>query len=350
LDIIKNQNRISIIDGFRAIAIISVVLYHYFYRWNDSVYPYFAGNYFHYGFKGVPFFFMISGFVICYTLENTLNFASFWKKRFIRLFPSMFIASILTFGFLLLFDYNNIFEDNYFRNLLTSLTFLPPNLFNWLFNSKNHFGYLNHDYWSLWTEIQFYFISSVIYFLNKLNFRRNFIIFCFIIFIANEALIFSNCIKIGILEKITNLFNLTNYIAFFLSGALFYFIYSDRKFVKTYIGLLMILFFILNYSLNSEILVSSTIMFVLFFGFIYYPKFLKFLESKFIIKIGISSYFLYLIHGYIGAVCIKNYVAFFYPYSFVAPSLVLILMIFFSIFYTKHIEPAISTRLKKYLF
>ena len=100
----NNSNRIAILDGFRAIAILSVVLYHYFDRWNDPQFPYFGGSFFHNGALGVPFFFMISGFVIYYTLENTASFKLFWKKRFIRLFPSLLIASVITYCFLLLFD------------------------------------------------------------------------------------------------------------------------------------------------------------------------------------------------------------------------------------------------------
>lgn len=120
-----NTGRIKILDGFWAIAILAVVFYHYFYRWNDPVQPYFGADFFHYGFRGVPFFFIISGFVICYTLEGTDNKITFWKKRFIWLFPSMLIASVITFVFLKLFDTTHTFdESNHFRNLITSITFL----------------------------------------------------------------------------------------------------------------------------------------------------------------------------------------------------------------------------------
>lgn len=41
---------------------------------------------------------------------------------------------------------------------------------------------------------------------------------------------------------------------------------------------------------------------LLFMGLIYYPKLINFLENKILVKIGVSSYFLYLIHENIGGI------------------------------------------------
>jgi peptidoglycan/LPS O-acetylase OafA/YrhL len=345
---VTNTNRIAVLDSFRALAILAVVFYHYFYRWNDPITPYAGADYFHYGFKGVPFFFMISGFVICYTLENTTSFKLFWKKRFIRLFPSMLVASVITFVFLLLFDTNLIFGDSsHVRNLIASLTFLPPNLFDWILGTKNQFSYLNYSYWSLWPEIQFYFLSSAIYFLDKFNFRRNFIAYCFALVVLYFLVLYFNCNSIKIVEKVINLFNLIKFLPFFLSGSLFYILYRKRE---SYVPvLLLILFMITNFSLAAPELITTAIMFFLFFCFIYYPKLLFFLENRILINIGVSSYFLYLIHEYTGVVWIRNFVSLFYPYSFIAPILMIIVMVFISIFYTRKIEPKITLWLKNYL-
>jgi peptidoglycan/LPS O-acetylase OafA/YrhL len=346
---VTNTDRIAVLDSFRAIAILAVVFYHYFYRWNDPVTPYAGADYLHYGFKGVPFFFMISGFVICYTLENTTSFKLFWKKRFIRLFPSMLVASVITFVFLLLFDTNLIFGDsNHFRNLITSLTFLPPNLFDWILGTKNQFSYLNYSYWSLWPEIQFYFLSSAFYFLDKCNFRTNFVASCFALLVLYFLVLYFNCNQIKIVEKVINLFNLIKFLPFFLSGSLFYMLYCKRELYVPVI-LLLILFMIINFSLATPELFTTTIMFGLFFCFIYYPNFLSFLENAALMNIGISSYFLYLIHEYIGVVWIRNFVSIFSPYSFIAPIGMIIIMIIVSVLYTLKIEPKITLCLKNYL-
>lgn len=345
---IHSNSRIAILDGFRTIAIISVILYHYFFRWNDAKYPYFGGEYFHYGFKGVPFFFMISGFVICYTLESTANFTTFWKKRFIRLFPSIVVASVFTYCFLLIFDHYKIFPDNHFRNLIISITFLPPNFYNLFSEIPSYFSYINADYWSLWPEIQFYFLASTIYFASKNNFKRNFIIGCFTILVLYNIMIFIGFDQIKIFEKLTNLFNLVKHLAFFLSGALFYMLHKNKENL-VYVFLLLCSFILINYPFIVSEFVASIIMFLLFFCFIHQPKFLKFLENKFITKIGFSSYFLYLIHEYIGEVWIRNIVGFFYPNSFIAPIIIIIVMIAFSILYTQKVEIKIGKYLYKCL-
>jgi peptidoglycan/LPS O-acetylase OafA/YrhL len=347
-EITKPRSRIAILDGFRTIAIISVVLYHYFFRWNDSTYPYFGGNYFHYGFKGVPFFFIISGFVICYSLEGTEDFISFWKKRFIRLFPSIVIASVLTYCFLLIFDHHNTFPDNCFRNLIISITFLPPNFYNLFSETPSYFSYINYDYWSLWPEVQFYFLASTLYFVNKHNFKRNFIVVCFILLLLYNLLLFLNFNEIKLFEKFTNLFNLIKHLSFFLSGALFYMLYKNKQHIY-YIVFLLLSFIIINFSLELPHFIASTIMFLLFFCFIYYPKLLYFLENRFLVRIGFSSYFLYLIHEYIGIVWIRNIVRFFYPNSFIAPILIIIVMVTFSILYTQKVESKIGRYLHKRL-
>lgn len=348
---IEKDSRIAIIDGFRTLAIISVILYHYLYRWNDSINPYLGADFFHQGFKGVSFFFIISGFVICYTLEKTTNFVLFWKKRFIRLFPSMLIASLLTFIFLILFDNIPVFpKSHYFRNLVISITFLPPNLFDWAFGTKNHFSYLNYSYWSLWPEIQFYFLSSCVYFLNPEKFRKNFLVFSFIILSFYNLILLFEFTQVNYIRKAINLFNIVKFLPFFLSGALFYMIYNKSILSNWYILLLVFLFITLNMPFLIVNVICYSLMFGLFFCFIYYPRILGFLENKFVVNIGVSSYFLYLIHEYIGVVWIKKIVPFFYPYSFVAPLLIVILMVIFSVFYTKRIEPILNTHLKKYLY
>lgn len=346
-----NNQRIAILDGFRAIAILAVVFYHYFDRWNDPKFPYLFGNYFHHGAKGVPFFFMISGFVICYTLENTTSFKIFWKKRFIRLFPSMFIASVITFVFLLLFDHNNMFEDsNHFRNLMISLTFLPPNLFDWILGTRCYFSNINGDYWSLWPEVQFYFFSSSIYFLDKVNFKRNFIAIGFLLLLIYIVILYFNFNQIKIIEKIINLFNLLKYLSHFLAGAVFYLLYQKKEDSKFEFVLLFLLFLSVNLSGTLVSLSSSLIMYSLFFCFVYFPRALFFLENKVLLNIGVSSYFLYLIHDYLGVVWIRNFVALFYPYSFIAPIIMIFIMIKGSVFYTLKVEPKITLRLKNILF
>ena len=114
----QRQERLIVLDSFRAIAILTVLMFHYFTRWtfpkNDvSLYPYNdAYDFFEYGHLGVEFFFIISGFVIYFTLEKTTGYLLFWKKRFLRLSPPILVASVLTYTVLLLFDYSGVFKNS----------------------------------------------------------------------------------------------------------------------------------------------------------------------------------------------------------------------------------------------
>jgi peptidoglycan/LPS O-acetylase OafA/YrhL len=345
------HQRIDILDGFRALAIISVLLYHFFSRWNDPTYPYLSGDYFYYGFKGVAFFFVISGFVISYTLENTASIGTFWKKRWIRLFPSMLVASSLTFAFILAFDTELFFPDAHlFGNYLISLTFLLPNVFDYLFQSPGQFSYLNYSYWSLWPEIQFYAVASCVYFVAP---NKHFLYLLLVMItgiLSFEIISYTPLHQYEVIQKVFNLFNVIGYLKLFLSGMLFYAYYKQVKTntVHYLIPILLILVYgalILPFKLPEFIFVSTV--YVLFMVFIHYPSALRLLSIPLFTQIGVASYFLYLVHEYIGVVVIKKIAPYVYPYSFMAPVIVILALIPLSILYTQRIEVPLQRILKR---
>src|SRR4051812_74376 len=85
------------IDGLRAFAVVSVVLYHAF------------PNVVRGGYIGVDIFFVISGFLISSILftemsEDRLSFATFYGRRIRRIFPALAVclAAVLSYGFVAL--------------------------------------------------------------------------------------------------------------------------------------------------------------------------------------------------------------------------------------------------------
>lgn len=366
----KGKIRILALDGFRAIAIIAVMLFHYFSRWTTpnhefSLYPYGnLYNYFNWGKLGVQFFFIISGFVIFFTLEKTENLTLFWKKRMIRLMPSIVVASLITFIFFIIFDKNNVFPNSHFaENFIPSISFIKPSLLNEIFNTK--FEYINGSYWSLWPEIQFYFLSSCIYYLNKSRFMSNFMVVSIFLISINyvmQNVQGGNNLNIEISDYtlnvyntwITNGFNLISYLPFFSLGVLAYVLYQNNmNNTKVPLFLKLCIFFIILFIIYSGVRLYVrlfyAVMICLVFIFIYYPQRLSFLENPKITKIGESSYFLYLIHENIGVFIIYTLGQIILPNSFLLPIILIIGFSYLSILFTKKVDNPINQTLKRKL-
>lgn len=364
----KLNHRIGILDGFRALAICAVILFHFFCLYTIpssavNLYPY--GNqydYFHYGYLGVEFFFIISGFVIYFTLEATSSLRQFWVKRLIRLWPSIFIASVLIFIFFSIFQPTA--EGGKIQNFIPSLTFFTPTLINPLLTKMGvvmSVNYLDGSFWSLWVEIQFYLFASLIYFSFKKKFLFYFLAITLLLVAGN--LIIQNANgknylnlpnSVGVFyfyEKLCKGFSLLMYLPFFAIGMIFYHIFKNKgnntltsSWVK---GALIILMVVEIYNApHIPIKIAILLMFLLFFLFIYFPRTLIVFEAKPLRKVGESSYFLYLIHQNIGLFIIVNFGSYFLPYGFILPLLISLLFIWISVLYTYEIEKKINCWLK----
>ena len=352
------KNRIELLDSFRAIAILMVVLFHFFSRWT-TLYPY--GNcydFFGYGKFGVHFFFMISGFVIFFTLEKTNNFTQFWLNRLTRLLPSMFFASVLTYLFFTVFDTYLLFPtSHYFKNIIVSLTFIQPDLISSITRYKFDLDYISASYWSLWVEIQFYFLASLVYFLFSKRFYYYFffivaILICIDILILNYN---SDSWIIVKLKSLRSIFNLISALPFFCLGSIFYILYKNNSnhqkntlFLKAYFLFFVGLLFFNNYQ-DIKLLGLISLFILLFFFMIYYPQLISFFNNKFLNTIGVSSYFLYLIHENIGVFLIHENLLALLSFYFLQPIIVILLLSVLSILFTKYIESYIIKFLKTLL-
>jgi peptidoglycan/LPS O-acetylase OafA/YrhL len=349
------KNRIEVLDSFRGIAIIMVIFFHFFSRWTN-LYPYQNKyDFFGHGKFGVHFFFMISGFVIFFTLEKTKSLAQFWFNRFVRLLPAMFFASILTFVFFNLFDSDFLFPtSHYFENVLVSLTFIQPSLIESITRYSIKLDYVSGSYWSLWVEIQFYVLASFFYFFNQKKFYTYFFITSVVLVIFNFLLshIYIDNFIIVKLRALRQTFNLLNALPFFCLGAVFYIFYeNNRKQIKNSMYKISIfLFFALfliftNYQDLSKLLLFAVFI-SLFLLMVYYPDKISFLNNKVLNMIGVSSYFLYLIHENAGVFLIhKNNIDLGLP--FLAPLLYILILIIFSVFFTTYIEGKMINALKR---
>ncbi|MBP6647734.1 MAG: acyltransferase [Burkholderiaceae bacterium] len=147
------------IDGLRAIAVLSVVLFHAFPTWLQG------------GFIGVDIFFVISGYLISGKIfedldEDKFSYRDFYSRRIRRLFPALLLvlASCLVLGWFTLLANEYEFLG---KHTSLGLAFLA-NMALWkeaasYFNSEVDSRPLLH-LWSLGIEEQFYIVWPPILF------------------------------------------------------------------------------------------------------------------------------------------------------------------------------------------
>jgi peptidoglycan/LPS O-acetylase OafA/YrhL len=350
--------RINILDSFRGIAILMVLFFHFFSRWTN-LYPYQDQyDFFGYGKFGVHFFFMISGFVILFTLERTNSLAQFWFNRLVRLLPAMFFASVVTYLFFISFDDNLLFPtSHYFKNIVVSLTFVQPDLVSSIIRHKIDLDYISGSYWSLWVEIQFYVFASFFYFFvskkNHVFFFTTAMLLVTLSWILSH--IYTHDYLVVRLKSLRSIFNLVETLPYFCIGAVFYIFYNNNKRqLKTSIAticffLFFVFFLMFTNSTDFKKLFLIVIFISLFLFMIYSPNRISFLNNRFLNKIGVSSYFLYLIHENIGVFLLhENYFQLNY-FSFLVPIFYAIVLVIISILFTVNIEIKVIKFLKRLL-
>ena len=176
------------VDGLRALAVISIVIYHFF----PGLMPK--------GYLGVDIFFVISGYLITgklIFLKNS-NFQrpilTFYLRRIKRIFPALFVFFLIT-TFLIINILLKSDIDKYSSSLFSSKT-IWSNIYFWrdggYFGGNDQLKPLLHT-WSLSVEEQFYllypsFILICYWIKKKLNLPI--IIFIFAIIILSFLLWF----------------------------------------------------------------------------------------------------------------------------------------------------------------
>ncbi|KWZ39434.1 acetylase [Burkholderia savannae] len=148
------------VDGLRAWAVLSVVLYHLDARWLPG------------GFSGVDIFFVISGFVVSASVANRgpMSFGQFllffYARRIRRILPALFVVLLATGLLAALFIPASYLSD---RNQKTALLafFGSSNVIlgatgGDYFSPKAEFNPYTHT-WSLGVEEQFYAIFPLLF-------------------------------------------------------------------------------------------------------------------------------------------------------------------------------------------
>ena len=154
------------IDGLRAIAVISVIIYHLNESWLSG------------GFLGVDIFFVISGFLITGIIiteiqQNSFSFKQFYTRRIKRIYPAFItVMALVSFVASAIFIYNDF---NQLRKTIELATAFLSNFYLGL--TQGYFDLSTNEnpvlhIWSLAVEEQYYLIFPLILILAYKKFRE----------------------------------------------------------------------------------------------------------------------------------------------------------------------------------
>ncbi|MFV7444392.1 acyltransferase family protein [Acinetobacter pittii] len=288
--------RLALLDYGRFFAAFSVVFFHYFYNGisNGKVtsidHTLFAGIT-SYGHFGVQFFFIISGYVIFYSLKHK-GATSFLKSRLKRLYPTYWFAVLFTSCFALLWGSGTDMSVNTLQ-IFVNFTMLQQFL-----------GVNNVDgvYWTLFYEIIFYGIVFLI--LLFLDFKK---LIAFLV-IWPFLIIFFN-----ILGNDLIIFNM--YFLYFVIGAMFA-ILKNGVMSKYFAFLILVIAVLAGYyqmynagvDKNNNIVIV-TLIYLTMLGFFWILNIDKWrnISLPYSKDLGGMTYPIYLIHAHFGYMFLNKF-------------------------------------------
>lgn len=299
------------LDGLRGVAILLVIGYHYFSRWtppyhSENLYPYsdLVADFWplKYGGYGVQLFFIISGFVIAMTLNRCSSGWEFFVRRFARLYPAMIFCCAFTFAFISLTPHAPF--GAVWSSFVPSLTFLSPAMIDLVFR---HPGLQSMDgvYWSLYIEVQFYLMVSIVYFASRERFLRNFLLLCCAIVLGSLLL------KLGGSKRylLIDLVLIAPHLPLFMIGIGLYVEYTGHadRWSRAMIAGGVLLAAVVSFT-NAKPL--EWLICLLMAGTVYcafrFAAIQRLLSFGPLTRIGLCSYSLYLIHQYVGVTSIDR--------------------------------------------
>lgn len=195
----------ALLDFLRFFAAASVMFYHYFSA-STPLGSSLMSYYLNYGCLGVELFFIISGFVIHFSLRRPTK--EYALGRFMRLVPLFWVICTFTYVMTLIFDLHHLSLKYYLLNLL-------------VINNDATAHMVDGVYWTLTMEIVFYVLIGTFVWLFSTKrlewFYALWLIFAFAVFLFGWQDM-----------NITKIF-LARYVPYFVFGGMFGLIYEKWK-------------------------------------------------------------------------------------------------------------------------
>ncbi|MEN0037250.1 MAG: acyltransferase [Cellvibrio sp.] len=294
---IKQSGRVALLDLLRFVAAFLVVLYHY--------QPFMSNHtdseileVFKFGYLGVNFFFMLSGFVIMSSAKNRTAF-KFAILRAVRLYPAFICCLIIT-----------VFILYYLDGRVPSMSQM---ILNGLI-INDYFGVENIDgvYWTLQAELKFYGCIFLLILFSMISHYRIWIslwLLCAVTFYFYTQPFFLGW------------FISPSYSFFFIGGVSAYYLYENSKNAFAFVVMFLAMLFAVLSAWNqidgfyitpsySDRWIASLIVIIFFLFFLFLRDLEKCISGTVWLSIlGGVSYPLYLLHNRAGRTLLEYYAA-----------------------------------------
>lgn len=352
--------KIAFANQLRGIAALMVLVSHYYgsFFWDQQdiasimrspaysgttpwIIPYINSKYFSFGPLGVAIFFLISGFVIPFSLQR-LSGSNFLKARLLRIYPTYWVG--LLFGLMIIaitgWQGNKIPYPFSISEIVANLS-----LFN-LYYGKRGIDFVN---WTLAIEIKFYLIAWLLASTIRAYKVKPLWIFALLIAIGNillykiqPTLTTSSTVHAAV--KIGILLHELQFVAFMFLGTLFYFHFKQQ--LTTYqlvFNAILLAFFIAiawRYSMYKGEFPHVSYNYIYALGIFSSSYFFRhaFRSNRIIDFFADISYPLYILHALVGFAFIEMLTAkYLFSYN-VAALLAFLIIVFFAYLLHRYVE------------
>jgi peptidoglycan/LPS O-acetylase OafA/YrhL len=333
VETVKLSERFNLLDLLRFCAAVSVMLYHYSIFVGPATVSY-IGKVMSFGYLGVNFFFILSGFVITASAQtgSAINFAF---SRAARLYPAFWAALVFTLATVIAFQE---------LHLSPSEIGLNATILN------DYFGVANVDgvYWTLQAEIKFYGCIFFLLLTGLYRYSKTWL-----------AIWLSAAVCFYFFEqpRYMGWVISPSYSFYFISGVCCYLISKDRKNVYLLLLFSIASMFSVLHSLAQarefypsagaaeEITAALIVLSFCVFFFFLSLGFFKVKKRKFLALLGSISYPIYLIHNHAGKILIHQLAEHFNVYVSImlVVALIFVVSVVIHLLVEKTLGPLISS-------
>ncbi|MBS1771779.1 MAG: acyltransferase [Bacteroidetes bacterium] len=287
------KRQIDSLTATRGFAALLVVIFHF----GLECIPFkYLQQFFARGNLAVSYFYVLSGFIMCWTYETKkISFGAYMKRRFARIAPVYYLALFAAIIYILVADYTGALplEENFGKKVFLDVFFLQSYV-------PGYAMAINGPGWSLSVEMFFYLLFPLLILFYRKS-PKQFMWFAAILYIVSQAgylyaeehrsLVYSD-----IEHHIINYFPL-NHLNAFVLGMVSCYVYNNSKSISQFFSPLLFLIFIVlaiiytYYPLHNGTLAPLFGLFII--ALAKNPP--RVLKSKSLIYLGEISYSIYIL-------------------------------------------------------